>query len=121
MKRVAILGWTGSSGVNGLDVAADLGLQVTALAAGANRKVFRQQIDRFKPARAALADPVEYDALKKELNGSGTELLKGMEGVRAIAAAGEYDNVLRAINGAACLGPVIDAADNGKTLGLANK
>ena len=121
MKRLAILGSTGSIGVNGLDVAAHLGLSVTGLAAGANRKVFRQQIDRFKPTKAALADAAQYDALKKELNGSSTELLKGMEGVRAIAAAADSDVVLCAISGAACLGPVIDAADRGKTLGLANK
>jgi len=120
-KRVAILGSTGSIGVNGLDVAAHLGLPVTALAAGSNRKVFKEQIDRFKPARAALADPVEYDALKKELHGSSTVLLKGMEGVRSIAAGEESDIVLCGISGAACLGPVIDAADKGKTLGLANK
>lgn len=121
MKRLAILGSTGSIGVNGLDVAAHLGLPVTGLAAGANRKVFRQQIERFKPARAALADAAEFDALKKELNGSPTQLLKGMDGVRAIAAGEESDVVLCAISGAACLGPVIDAADRGKTLGLANK
>jgi len=121
MKRLAILGSTGSIGVNGLDVAAHLGMTVTALAAGANRKVFRQQIDRFKPARAALADAAEYEALKKELHGSTTQLLKGMEGVRAIAAGEESDVVLCAISGAACLGPVIDAADRGKVLGLANK
>lgn len=121
MKGVAILGSTGSIGVNGLDVASHLGLRVTGLAAGANRKVFRQQIDQFKPAKAALCDAVEFDALKKELNGSSTQLLKGMEGVRAIAAADDSDVVLCAISGAACLGPVIDAADRGKTLGLANK
>ena len=121
MKRLAILGSTGSIGVNGLDVAAHLGMTVTALAAGANRKVFRQQIDRFKPARAALADAAEYEALKKELNGSTTQLLQGMEGVRSIAAGEESDVVLCAISGAACLGPVIDAADRGKVLGLANK
>jgi 1-deoxy-D-xylulose-5-phosphate reductoisomerase len=121
MKRLAVLGSTGSIGVNGLDVAEHLGLTVTGLAAGANRKVFRQQIDRFKPAKAALADAAEYDALKKELNGSPTQLLQGMEGVRAIAAAEDSDVVLCAISGAACLGPVIDAADRGKTLGLANK
>jgi len=121
MKRLAILGSTGSIGVNGLDVAAHLGLTVTGLAAGANRKVFRQQIDRFKPAKAALADAAEYAALQKELNGSTTQLLQGMEGVRAIAAGEESDVVLCAISGAACLGPVIAAADRGKTLGLANK
>lgn len=120
-KRLAILGSTGSIGVNGLDVAAHLGLPVTGLAAGANRKTFREQIDRFKPERAALADPAEYEALKKELNGSRTILLKGMEGVRQIAAGEESDVVLCAISGAACLGPVIDAADRGKILGLANK
>jgi 1-deoxy-D-xylulose-5-phosphate reductoisomerase len=121
MKRLAVLGSTGSIGVNGLDVAAHLGLTVTGLAAGANRKVFREQIDRFKPAKAALADPAEYAALKKELNGGPTQLLQGMEGVRAIAGGEESDVVLCAISGAACLGPVIDAADRGKTLGLANK
>ncbi len=120
-RRLAILGSTGSIGVNGLDVAAHLGMTVTGLAAGANRKVFRQQIDRFKPARAALADATEYAALQKELNGSSTQLLQGMEGVRAIAGGDDNDVVLCAISGAACLGPVIDAADRGKTLGLANK
>jgi len=121
MKRVAVLGSTGSIGVNGLDVAAHLGLPVTGLAAGSKRQVFKEQIARFKPVRAALADAAEYDALKKELNGSSTVLLKGMEGVRSIAAGDESDVVLCGISGAACLGPVIDAADKGKTLGLANK
>src|ERR1041384_4151563 len=101
-RRVAVLGSTVSIGVNGLDVAAHLGLPVTALAAGSNRKVFKEQIDRFKPARAALADPAEYDALKKELNGSPTVLLKGMEGVRSIAAGEGADIVLCGISGAAC-------------------
>jgi len=121
MKRVAVLGSTGSIGVNGLDVAAHLGLPVTGLAAGSKRQIFKEQIARFKPARAALADAAEYDALKKELNGSSTVLLQGMEGVRSIAAGDESDVVLCGISGAACLGPVIDAADKGKTLGLANK
>lgn len=121
MKRLAILGSTGSIGVNGLDVAAHLGLSVTGLAAGSNRKVFRDQIHRFKPARAALADPGECDTLRKELGATSTVLLEGMDGVRAIASGEESDVVLCAISGAACLGPVIDAADRGKTLGLANK
>ena len=121
MKGVAILGSTGSIGVNGLDVASHLGLPVTGLAARSNRKVFREQIERFKPTRAALTDGVEYAALKKELNGTTTELLQGMEGVRKIAAAEESDIVLCGISGAACLGPVIDAVDKGKTIGLANK
>jgi 1-deoxy-D-xylulose-5-phosphate reductoisomerase len=123
MRRVAILGSTGSIGVNGLDVAAHLGLRVEGLAARSNRKLFREQIERFRPGKAALSEPAELEALRAELNGVGNscQLLSGMEGVRAVAAADEADVVLCAISGAACLKPVLDAVDRGKTIGLANK
>ncbi len=121
MKSVSILGSTGSIGVNGLDVAAHLGYRVEGLAARSNRTLFKEQISRFKPRRAALSDAKEFEALKRDLNGQACELLSGMEGVRAIAAAREADVVLCAISGAACLQPVIDAVEQGKTLGLANK
>jgi 1-deoxy-D-xylulose-5-phosphate reductoisomerase len=121
MKRVAILGSTGSVGVSALDVAAHLGLEVGGLAARANRGLLREQIARFRPACAALADPAECERLRGELNGSKTVLLPGPEGVKAVAGAAESDVVLCAISGAACLGPVLEAAAKGKTLALANK
>ena len=121
MKRVAVLGSTGSVGVSALDVAAHLGLEVGGLAARSNRKILGEQIARFRPARAALADPAECERLRGELNGSKTALLPGPDGVKAVAGAAESDVVLCAISGAACLGPVLEAAARGKTLALANK
>ena len=121
VRRIAILGSTGSVGTSALDVAAHLGLTVSGLAARSSRQALRGQIERFKPARAALADPAECDALRRELNGTKTVLHVGPDGVREIAAAPESDLVLCAISGAAGLGPVLEAARRGKTLALANK
>jgi 1-deoxy-D-xylulose-5-phosphate reductoisomerase len=121
MKRVAVLGSTGSVGLSALDVAAHLGLEVGGLAARSNRKALGEQIARFRPARAALADAAECERLRGELNGTKTALLPGPDGVRAVAGAAESDVVLCAISGAACLGPVLEAATRGKTLALANK
>ncbi len=121
MRRVAVLGSTGSVGRSALDVAAHLGLPVTGLAARADWRALAEQAARFRPARAALADPAAADALQAALNGSGTAVLRGPEGVLRIAAADDADVVLCAISGAACLGPVLDAAARGKTLALANK
>jgi 1-deoxy-D-xylulose-5-phosphate reductoisomerase len=121
MRRVAILGSTGSIGTQALDVAAHLGLEVRGLAAGSNWRALKEQIERFRPARAALADPAAGEALSKALNGSPTAVLPGPEGVRAVAAGEDVEVVLCGISGAAALGPALAAAERGKTLALANK
>src|SRR5207237_847640 len=76
MKRLAILGSTGSIGVNGLDVAAHLGLPVTGLAAGANRKVCRQQIDRLKHTKAPLAVDSEHSAIFQSMRSGSQQEVK---------------------------------------------
>jgi 1-deoxy-D-xylulose-5-phosphate reductoisomerase len=121
VKRVAILGSTGSVGTSALDVAAHLGLRVTGLAANTKAKAVHEQVLRFKPSRAAMGDPAACDELKTLLNGSSTKLLRGPEGVRAVASAEDVDIVLCAISGAAGLPAVLEAAEKGKTLALANK
>jgi 1-deoxy-D-xylulose-5-phosphate reductoisomerase len=121
MKRIAILGSTGSIGTSALDVVSHLDLEVSGLAARSNWKVLRDQIARYRPRRAALFDPEAHGLLEKELNGSGTVLGRGVEGVREVASASDAEVVLCAISGAACLGPVLEAARRGKTLALANK
>lgn len=121
MRRVAILGSTGSIGTQALDVAAHLGLEVRGLAAGSNWRVLREQIERFRPARAALADRAAGEALRQALNGSRTAVLPGPEGIRAVAASEDVEVVLCGITGAAALGPALAAAERGKTLALANK
>jgi 1-deoxy-D-xylulose-5-phosphate reductoisomerase len=120
-KTVAILGSTGSIGTNSLDVAAHLGFQVDGLAVNSNWKVLKEQIARWKPALASVTDPAAHDALKREMNGSGTALHQGAEGLRAVVASKEAEVIVCAISGAACLPPVLEAARLGKTLALANK
>ena len=121
MRRVAVLGSTGSVGTSALDVAAHLGLQVAGLAANRSAKAVHEQIVRFKPARVALSDPAACDELRRLMNGSPTTLLTGPDGVRDVAAAEDVDVVLCAISGAAGLPAVLEAAARGKTLALANK
>lgn len=121
MKRIAVLGSTGSVGTSALDVAAHLGLPVRGLAARSNWRALKDQIARFRPAVAALADPAALESLRAELNGSPTALRGGSEGVGAVATEPEADVVLCAISGAEGLGAVLAAAARGKTLALANK
>ncbi len=121
MKTLAILGSTGSVGTSTLDVASHLGLRVHGLAAGSNWRLLKDQIARYRPARAAMAEAEACETLRREMNGSETILQGGVEGIRAVATAKEADVVMCAISGAACLGPVLEAAAQGKTLGLANK
>jgi 1-deoxy-D-xylulose-5-phosphate reductoisomerase len=121
MKSISILGSTGSVGTSALDVAAHLGLRVAGLAARSNARTLREQIARHRPTLAALDDPAACAELKSALNGSGTVVSPGPDGVRAVAEADDADVVLCAISGAAGLGPVLAAARRGKTLALANK
>ena len=121
MKRIAILGSTGSIGTQALEVASHLGTPVRGLAARSSVRVFAEQIAKFKPGLAALADAKACEELRSSLNGNGTVLKSGAEGVLAVAGAEDADLVLCAITGAACLEPVLEAAHQGKTLALANK
>jgi 1-deoxy-D-xylulose-5-phosphate reductoisomerase len=118
MRRVAILGSTGSIGVNALSVAKHLSLPVKGLAARNNWERLRDQISEFHPTRAALLDGV--DRLRGTVNGA-TQLFEGADGIREVACAEDVDVVLSAITGAAGLQPGLDALERGKTLALANK
>jgi 1-deoxy-D-xylulose-5-phosphate reductoisomerase len=116
MRRIAILGSTGSIGVNALSVAKHLSLPVKGLAARSNWERLRDQVREFRPTRAALLEGVE----RLQVNGS-TQVFGGADGIREIARADDVDVVLSAITGAAGLQPGLDALERGKTLALANK
>ena len=122
MKRVAILGSTGSIGVQALDVAGRFPerFQVVGLAAGRNASRLLEQIRRFRPRVVAVAD----EGAAREVQGAappGTEVLVGDAGVSAVAAHPEVDFVLGAIAGGAGLRSTAAAIEAGKAIGLANK
>jgi 1-deoxy-D-xylulose-5-phosphate reductoisomerase len=125
MRRITVLGSTGSVGESTLDV---IGrhpdrFRVFALTARHNHRRLLEQCLRFAPVYAVLTEPAAAAALRTELaaRGSRTEVLDGAEAVAQVAAAAEADVVMAAIVGAVGLTPTIAAARAGKTVLLANK
>jgi 1-deoxy-D-xylulose-5-phosphate reductoisomerase len=124
MKRISLLGSTGSIGVSTLDVVGAHPDQfvVTALAAGRNITLMKQQIERFRPRLAAVFDEAHARELRRLLGpASPMEVLFGPEGYRETAASADADMVVSAIVGAAGLLPTLDAIEAGKDIALANK
>ena len=120
MKKLIILGSTGSIGVQALEVAERNGYKVTALAAGKNTELLEKQARKFKPDIVAVSDKTAANDLKTRLKDTSVKVLSGEEGVCA-AAQYEGDIVLNAIVGIAGLKPTLAAIDAGKTIALANK
>ena len=125
MKRLAILGSTGSIGVNTLDVAARHPdrFAVTALAAGKNDSLLLEQCVKHRPAHAVLHDPDSAERLRRAVAGRGlaTEVHCGAEALERIVARDDVDAVMAAIVGAAGLPATLAAARAGKQVLLANK
>ena len=123
MKKLTILGSTGSIGVSTLDVVAaqpDL-FKVVALTAGANLELLKQQIAAFSPDLVSVLSEANARALKRMLPGKKPEILHGVEGMIAAATAPETTMVVAAIVGAAGLVPTAAAVMAGKDVALANK
>jgi 1-deoxy-D-xylulose-5-phosphate reductoisomerase len=123
MKRLAILGSTGSIGTHTLDVVASHPdrFEVVALAAGNNVELLEQQVRRFRPRFVALADETRARELARRLDSLTTEVGWGSEGVRQAAADTGADMVVSAIVGGAGLVPTMAALRAGKTLALATR
>ena len=124
MKRISLLGSTGSIGVNTLDVVGAHPDQfaVAALAAGRNIALMKRQIERFRPRLAAVIDEEHARELRRMLGpSSATEVLSGPEGYRETASAADADMVVSAMVGAAGLLPTLEAIEAGKDIALANK
>ncbi len=124
-KRIAILGSTGSIGVQALDVVARHPdrFEVVALAAGRNAPRLAEQARAFRPRWVALADEAATAELRGLLGGraDGPEILPPATGAELMAALPEVDFVLAAISGGAGLRSTAAAVEAGKPVGLANK
>jgi 1-deoxy-D-xylulose-5-phosphate reductoisomerase len=125
MKRLVVLGSTGTIGEATLDVAARHPEQfrVLALAAHGNHEALFAQCERFRPDIAVLVDRGAAAKLATRVAAGrlGTRVLAGAESLDAVAASPEADLVMAAIVGAAGLAPALAAAAAGKQLLLANK
>lgn len=121
-KRISILGSTGSIGRQALDVVASQEgrISVVGLAAGRNWERLAEQAARFRPQMVSVATREDAERVKVRL-GSGTEVVYGEEGLRAVACVPDADTVLVAVTGTAGLIPTVDAIASGKDIALANK
>lgn len=123
MKRIALLGSTGSIGTSTLDVVAHLGdrLSVASLAAGSNWQLLARQARQFSPELVALADEAHLPHLQDALSDTNIDVIGGTAGIEAAASVESADLALVAIVGAAGLPASFAALNAGKTLALANK
>lgn len=121
MKKVVILGSTGSIGKNALQVIKQFPekFKVLGLAVKSSINLLKEQIEEFKPEYVAVYDKKAYEKLKREIN--SLNILCGVEGVCEIARLEEADIVLSAIVGAEGLLPTFEAVKAGKVIALANK
>jgi 1-deoxy-D-xylulose-5-phosphate reductoisomerase len=122
-KRLAILGSTGSIGVNALDIVQQHPdrFTVVGLAAGSNIDLLEQQMRRFRPACVSVGDLQRAKELRERTPDLGIEILDGASGACTIASLPEADLVLSAIVGGAGLVPTLSAIRAGKDVALANK
>src|SRR5258707_7830816 len=126
MKRIAILGSTGSIGRSTLSVVETYPelFEVVALAAGQNVDAAFEQVRRWKPKLISMATAVDAVILRSRLQTSGmkgVEVVHGQAGTISVAIHCEVDFVVSAIVGVAGLKATYEAVRAGKTVGLANK
>lgn len=122
IKKIAILGSTGSIGTQTLEVVRNNGdLEVAALAAGGNIKLLEQQIREFRPKKAAVWSEEKAKELRSLVADIEIEILAGMEGLIEIAQMEESEILVTAIVGMIGIRPTIAAIRAGKDIALANK
>ena len=123
MKKIAILGSTGSIGTQTLDVvrAHSDELEVVALAAGSNKERLKEQIREFHPELVSLSDERKAQELKEELAGEAVEVVCGMDGLIEVAGIDSADVVVTAVVGMMGILPTMEAIRKGKDIALAIK
>jgi 1-deoxy-D-xylulose-5-phosphate reductoisomerase len=123
VKRVAILGSTGSIGTQALDViqANPESFEVEVLTAQKNGDLLIEQARAFKPNSVVIGDESQYTKIKDALWGDGIKVFAGKEALTQIVESETIDIVLTALVGAAGLEPTIRAIESGKHIALANK
>ena len=123
MKKLAVLGSTGSIGVSTLSIVEQFPdrFQAVALAAGKNLVKLKEQILQFRPTLVSVASAADAQDLRAQLPGFCGEILCGAEGLHAVATHSDADMVMAALVGAAGLAPTLAAIRAKKTIALANK
>ena len=122
MKKIAVMGSTGSIGTQTLEIVrSNADLQVAALAAGRNFRKMEEQVREFSPRLAVMWDKEAARELRERIRDTDTKVLEGMEGLLEIAVMEESEVLVAAIVGMIGIRPTIAAIQAKKTIALANK
>lgn len=122
MKKIALLGSTGSIGTQTLEVVREQGdIQVVAMAAGKNIRLLEQQVREFKPAFVTVWEEKDACTLRENLRDMQVRVASGMEGLLEAAVIPEAEVLVTAIVGMLGIRPTIAAIEAGKDIALANK
>lgn len=122
MKKIAILGSTGSIGTQTLDVVrANKDIEVTALAAGSNITLLEKQIREFSPKIVAVWSEDKAKELKEQIKDLDVRVESGMDGLLAVATEKSAEILVTAVVGMIGIRPTIAAMNAGKDIALANK
>ncbi|MDE6272090.1 MAG: 1-deoxy-D-xylulose-5-phosphate reductoisomerase [Muribaculaceae bacterium] len=123
MKKIAVMGSTGSIGTQTLDIIArhPERFRASVLTAGRNVDLLAEQALRFRPEKAVIAEERLYPILKEKLQGSGVLAEAGISAIEEAASGSETDIVMASLVGYSGLVPTINAIRAGKTIALANK
>ena len=122
MKKISVLGSTGSIGTQTLDVVDITGqYEVFALSAHSNVELLEKQIRKYKPSVVCMTDENAASDLRVRVKDTPVKVLSGIEGACECASCDEVDTVVTAIVGIAGLKPTLSAIRSGKRIALANK
>ena len=121
MKKVSILGSTGSIGTQSLEVCEKHDFEIIALSAHSSIDLLEKQARKFKPKYVGIYNEKKYIELKNRLADMNIKILCGMDGLCEIASLNENDIVLNSVVGMVGLLPTLIAINAGKDIALANK
>ncbi len=122
MKKIAILGSTGSIGTQTLDIVREQGdIQVVAMAAGSNISLLEAQMREFRPSLVSVWDEKKASELRTNTKDLGIKIVSGMEGLLEVSVIPESKILVTAIVGMLGIRPTIAAIKAGKKIALANK
>ncbi len=121
MKKISLLGSTGSIGTQSLDVCRMHGYQVKCLTANSHVDVIEKQIREFKPELVCMMNERSAKELKSKISDTSTKVVCGMDGLIECAVYDGADTVLNSVVGMVGLKPTLEAIKAKKTIALANK
>lgn len=122
MKKIAILGSTGSIGTQTLEVARENGdIEVLGLAAGSNIRLLEEQIREFHPRLVAVWSEDKAQELRVKIADTDTKVVSGMEGLLDVSTMSGTEILVTAVVGMIGIRPTIEAINAGKDIALANK